>query len=206
MNEYQQTPEWFQARLGKLTASNMTAAMGIKKDGTDYAERANLKMNILAERLTRQAASHYVNDAMRHGNEQEPVIKDILRQLGYPVEDTGFIEHADIRDFGASPDGLIGEDGLIEVKCPATSTHLKWILAGVVPEEHKPQIIVQIACTGRRWCDFVSFDPRIQNPAMRIFKRRYEPTAAEVEHVLKHAVKFLEEVSQMQEFLTDAYL
>lgn len=206
MNEYQQTPEWFQARLGKLTASNMLAAMHITKDGSDYADRASLKLQILAERFTGQAVDHFVNNAMRHGNEQEPVIKDILKQLGLPIEEIGFFEHHAILSFGASPDGLIEKEGLIEIKCPTSQTHLKWMMAGVVPEEHKPQMLAQIACTRRQWCDFISFDPRVTNPKLRIFKRRYTPMEAEIRSVEKAAVKFLQEVSALEQLLQDAYL
>jgi hypothetical protein len=89
------------------------------------------------------------------------------------VETCGFVLHPDIARFGASPDGLVGEDGLIQIKCPNTTTHLGWMLAGTVPVEHCPQMLAELACTGRAWCDFVSFDPRL--PAyLQLFVRRFE--------------------------------
>lgn len=206
MNEYQNTPEWFEKKIGKLSASNMFAALHITKDGKDYADRANLKMQILAERLTGLITEHYVNDAMRWGKEQEPAAKDILCQLRYSIEDVGFIDHPIIVNFGASPDGLIESDGLVEIKCPTTQTHLRWLMEGVVPEEHKPQMLAQLACTGRKWVDFISFDPRVKSAAMRIFKRRYEPSPAEVMAIEVGANLFLAEISKMEELLGDAYL
>lgn len=202
----QGSDEWFQEKLGKLSASNMLAAISIKKDGTDYAERINLKRQIIAERLTGEIVPIYVSDPMKWGKEQEPVIKNILRDAGIPIEDAGFIRHPIIQDFGASPDGLIGEDGLVEVKCPTTSTHIKWLMEGVIPEEHKPQMLAQIACTGRKWCHFISFDPRIMNPAMRIFKRKFEPTEDQVKEIEAYAIKFLDEVKIMEELLADAFI
>lgn len=204
MNEHQCNPQWFSKRLGKLTASSMEAAMNFNKNGKESQERINLKFRLVSERLTGDVSSQFTNDAMRHGIETEPVAKAVLTELGYEIEDVGFITHPTIRNFGASPDGLLEEGGLLEIKCPTTETHLKWLLSGEIPEEHKPQMLAQLACTGRGWVDFVSFDDRIENPALRIFKRRYEPSINEIKEVEEAAIKFLREVDRMHEILIDS--
>ena len=109
----------------------------------------------------------------------------------------GFIPHPTIEFFGASPDGLVGEDGLLEIKCPySTNVHLQRVAAGVVPEEYKPQMLVQLLCTGRKWVDFVSYDPRLSgawSPA-KLFIARYEPTQNELNTALEQCETFLAEV------------
>ena len=205
MNNYQRTSEWFSKRIGKLTASNMDIAMSFNKNGKESQERYNLKFRLLSERFTGETLLQFTNDAMRHGIETEPVAKIVLEQLGYEIEDCGFISHPTIRNFGASPDGFLEDGGVLEIKCPTTQTHLQWLLSGEIPEQHKPQMIAQIACTGRGWAEFVSFDDRIDNPSLRIFKRRYEPSIEEIKIVESAASKFLWEVEKLQEFLLEAY-
>lgn len=201
----QRTDEWYAAKLGKLGASNMCAAMAIKKDGGDYAERANLKMQILAERLTGKQVEVYITKDMQWGIDNEPVAKSMLIDLGIDIQDVGFIDHPTIKDFGASPDGF-SADGLIEIKCPKSETHLKWMLSGVIPEENKPQMLAQMACTGRKWCDFVSFDPRMINPEFRLFALRFMPSPEEISQVELAAIRFLEELETMIVRLEKCYL
>jgi hypothetical protein len=114
----------------------------------------------------------------------------------------GFYDHPDIAEFGATPDGLI-PDGVIEFKCPQTTTHITWLLAGGVPEQHKAQILAQLACTGRREAVFVSFDPRIKDERKRLFVADWTPEKAEIEAVEEAARKFLAEVEQMFQQLTE---
>lgn len=192
----QQSAAWFQERIGKLTASNMAAAMNFKKDGKESKERLDLKIAIIAERMTDIIREVYVNDAMMHGVEQEPNAKlAYTAHTGLKLMPAPFIPHPTIENFGASPDGFVG-DGLLEVKCPTTPKHIAWILAGGIPEEHKPQMLAQMACTGRKWCEFVSFDPRVQE-RQRLFIRRFTPAAEEIQAVEAAAELFLDEVDAM---------
>ncbi|HNC11758.1 MAG TPA: YqaJ viral recombinase family protein [Cyclobacteriaceae bacterium] len=207
MNDSQQrTPEWYVNRLGKLTASYMDSALYFKKNGEESQERYNLKIQILSERLTGLKAYTYENVYMKDGRDHEPIAKEILEQLGFPIQEVGLIDHPTIKMFGASPDALSDDDGLIEIKCPKTETHLKYMLRGVVPEEHKPQMLAQLACTGRKWVDFISFDPRIKDKAIQIFVRRYTPTPKEIEAVEKAAIQFLSEIDKMEYLIKDLVL
>jgi predicted phage-related endonuclease len=206
MNELQRTGAWFAARTGKLTASRMRAAMAYlkpKKDGVleDKAERRNLKIEILVERMTGDIVDKYINQAMQWGIDTEPLAKaEYEVRTGRIIKDVGFIDHASIEFCGASPDGLVG-DGLIEVKCPETKTHLETILSGEIPEDHFPQLILQCAVTKRGWVDFVSFDPRV-DPKFQMFVRRFYPTDEQIERVESEARKFLAEVDGLFDVLS----
>lgn len=192
----QQSAAWFQERIGKLTASNMAAAMNFLKNGKESKERLDLKIAIVAERMTDIIREVYVTPAMQWGIEQEPNGKlAYTTRTGNRIMPAPFVPHPRIENFGASPDGLLGE-GLVEFKCPTTTKHIAWMLAGVVPEEHKPQMLAQMACTGRKWCEFVSFDPRVPERS-RLFIRRFEPPQEEIEAVEAAAELFLSEVDEM---------
>jgi len=156
----QRTDEWFATRIGKVTASRVADVIAKTKSGYG-AGRANYLADLVVERLTGQKAQGISNAAMEWGTEQEPNAKAAYSaKTGILVEEVGFIDHPTVAMSGASPDGF-AEEGLIEVKCPNTSTMLEWILDGEVPSKHIPQLQWQMACTGRPWCDFVSFDPRL---------------------------------------------
>lgn len=190
--------EFFNARTGKLTASRMSVARDFLANGKESKARAGYKKTILAERMTDMVAQNYVNAAMQHGIANEDDAKAAYtRSTGNVVQPCGFYDHFDIDNFGATPDGLIGSDGLIETKCPETTTHISWMLAGVVPDQHKDQMLAQIACTGRSWVDFVSYDPRIKDPKRQLFIRRFTPTAEEIAEVEEAARQFLAEVDAM---------
>lgn len=200
-NEFQGNGIWFANRIGKLTASRMRSAMKRLKNGDDSAERRNLKIEMLAERMTDQIVPKYTNEAMLWGMETEPEAKDVYEEVtGRLITDVGFMDHPVIPFLGASPDGFV-DDGLIEIKCPTTSTHLTWAIDGEVPEEHKPQMIVQCLVTGRQWCDFVSYDPRVPE-SYQLFVRRFTPTSDERSEIEAEAVKFLAEVEEMFELIT----
>lgn len=196
--EIQGTPEWFEKRIGKLTASNMSLAMDFLKKGGESKERYNLKMNILSERLTGQFSDIFISKPMLHGKETEEKAKAILSAIGYSIEEAGFIDHPIIKNFGASPDGFLKDGGVLEIKCPTTKTHLEWIIQGVVPEQHKPQMISQLACSGKKWCEFVSFDDRIKEKGLRLFIRRFVPSESEIKLIENHAKVFLKEVDELQ--------
>ena len=157
---HQRTEAWFAARCGKVTASRVADVIAKTKTGYS-ASRANYLADLVVERLTGKPAATFSNAAMEWGTEQEPAARAAYSaRTGILVEEVGFIDHPTVAMSGASPDGF-AEEGLVEIKCPNTSTMLEWILDGEVPSKHIPQLQWQMACTGRPWCDFVSFDPRL---------------------------------------------
>lgn len=195
---------WLNQRVGCLTASRMADAMAMLKSGKPSESRNKLLIEILAERMTGDAAPHFVNDAMRWGIEQEPMAKSAFEATtGNLLDACGFILHPSIEYFGASPDSLLDDDAVVEFKCPTTTTHIGWLLAGVMPDQHKPQVLAQLACTQRSRAVFVSFDPRM--PAARqLFIKEWTPTAAEIEAVETAAREFLRELDAMFQQLAEA--
>jgi predicted phage-related endonuclease len=176
--------------------------MDVTKAGKPSAARTKLMHEILAERLTGDVVPHFVNDLMRWGLEQEPAAKEAFEvATGSLLIPCGFVDHPEIGDFGATPDSLLDRDAVVEFKCPQTTTHIAWKLAGVVPEQHRPQILAQLACTGRTRAVFVSFDPRVP-PKSQLFIREWTPTKDEIAAVEKAARDFLAEVDAMWEVLT----
>jgi len=169
MNE-QGSPEWFAARCGKVTASRVADIIAKTKTGYSTS-RDNYMAQLVCERMTGKPAESYSNSAMQHGTDTEPFARaayeanaDIL------VTEVGFITHPWITMSGASPDGLAGE-GLVEIKCPNTATHIQTLLDQKVQEKYITQMMWQMACTERPWCDFVSFDPRMPEKHQLFIKR-----------------------------------
>lgn len=167
----QGSAEWLAMRVGKVTASRVADVIAKTKTGPS-ASRANYLAQLVAERLTGTVAYSYSNDAMKWGTEKEPEARSAyeLYQMA-PVTSVGFVVHPTIDMSGASPDGLVGENGLLEIKCPAVATHIETLLGGGVPGKYVTQMQWQMACTGRAWCDFVSYDPRMPED-MRLFVKR----------------------------------
>lgn len=191
------TPEWVAARRGCLTASRMKHALDILKSGKSGAERQRYLMELVAERMTGFAVDHFVTDAMQHGLDNEaPAVKAYEIQTGIKCALAGFYLHDTIDFFGASPDRLVGSDGLVEFKCPSTTKYIGWLRDGEVPEEHLPQILAQLAVTRRQWCDFVAYDPRVVL-GPKLFIKRYTQTTAELAAVEAGAKKFLDEVDAL---------
>ena len=158
--EQRNDPAWWAARLGKVTASRVADVIAKTKTGYG-AGRANYMADLVVERLTGQKASSFTNAAMEWGTEQEPYARAAYSaKTGILVEEVGFIDHPTVAMSGASPDGF-AEEGLIEVKCPNTATHLEYVLAELPPLKYFTQMQGQMACAGKPWCDFVSFDPRL---------------------------------------------
>ena len=187
---------WKQVRLGHVTASAVADVMSRGKE-RESESRAKYRMKLVAERLTGESQDTYSNSYMDWGKEQEQfaaiayeVEKDVL------VEKTGFWKHPTIQWVGVSPDRLVGEDGLIEIKCPATTTHLGYLLDGKVPTKYVKQIQCQLWVTGRKWCDFVSFDPRLTK-RQRLFIVRCERDEKLIKQMEVEVVKFLEEVESL---------
>lgn len=190
----QRTAEWFQARLGKVTASRVADVIAKTKTGYS-ASRENYMAQLVVERLTNTQAESYTNAAMQWGTDQEPFARAAYElKMGVMVDETGLVDHPTIPMAGASPDGLVGEDGLVEIKCPNTATHIDTLLTQTVPAKYNTQMQFQMACTGRQWCDFVSFDPRMPQKAQIFIKRvlRDDSFIKEIESEIK---KFLAEVS-----------
>lgn len=199
-----QKADWLDSRCGKLTASRMADAMNFLKNGKESSERKKYKIDLVAERMTGVAVPHFVNDAMRWGIEQEPFAKRAFEcAMDVFLGECGFIDHPEIDLFGATPDGFL-EDAVVEFKCPASTTHLGWIMDGVVPEQHRPQILAQLACTRRQRAVFVSFDPRIIRADKRLFIKEWTPEPSEIEVVEQHAMTFLDEVQAMFELVTES--
>lgn len=195
---------WLNQRVGCLTASRMADAMAMLKSGKPSESRNKLLIEILAERMTGDAAPHFVNDAMRHGQEQEPFAKAAYEAAsGNLLDACGFVLHPTIEHFGASPDAFLDSDYVVEFKCPTSTTHIGWLLAGVMPEQHKPQVLAQLACTQRTRAVFVSFDPRM--PANRqLFIKEWTPKPEEIEAVETAARDFLKELDAMFAQLAEA--
>lgn len=193
----QGSPEWLESRRGFVGASSINDVMSTTKSGGEAATRRNLRARIVAERLTGICAESFTSTAMQWGIEHEPIARANYEvSKGVDVDQVGFILHPDIKWTGASPDGLIGNDGLIEIKCPNTATHIDYLLAGVVPSEYKNQMLWQMECTGRKWCDFLSYDPRMPDD-MQMFLIRYERDDEKIKDIKQAVVKFLDEVDDV---------
>lgn len=203
ITQSQQTNEWIKERVGCLTASRMADALSFLKGGKESEARRKLKIALVAERLTGFATETFVTDAMRWGIEQEPSAAERYEEVtGTLVQKCGFALHESIPYFGASPDRLIGDDGLLEIKCPTTAVFVDWRAAGVTPEQHKPQMLTQLAICRRRYVDFFAFDPRIQYREHQHFLRRFEPRPEEIAAVEEAAKVFIAEVEQLFEQVT----
>ena len=191
----QGTKEWKALRCGKVTASRMADLLATTKTGYG-ASRANYLAELLTERLTGRPVDTYVNAAMAHGTETEPQARAAYEfATGYTVALAEFVPHPSIPMSGASPDGYVNDDGLLEIKCPATATHIETLLGGAIPKKYADQMQWQMACTGRRWCDFVSFDPRLP-PRMQMFCKRLERDDVRIKAMEGEVEKFLAELDR----------
>ena len=200
MNENQRTAQWYAARTGKLTASRAYAAVArSKRDGKKLKAYTDLLAEIIAERVTGIPVQHFVSEAMQWGiDHEDEAIECYETETGNVVKQVGFVFHPGIENLGASPDGFVGEDGLIEVKCPSTLNHLERLQTREIPEQYKVQMQVQLICTARRWCDFVDYDPRLSDEwaGGRLLILRYEPKPEELQETLKLCEEFLAEVDK----------
>lgn len=190
----QRSDEWFSARLGCVTASRTADVMAKTKSGYS-ASRANYMAQLITERLTGQANEGFSSAAMQWGTDTEPQARMAYELMtGETVVETGFVLHPRIKFFGASPDGLVGSDGLIEIKCPNTATHIDTLLSEKVPSKYITQMHVQMICTGREWCDFVSFDPRLPGD-MNFWMQRVHRDDDFCKDIEAEVIAFLEETS-----------
>jgi putative phage-type endonuclease len=200
----QRSAEWFSARLGKATASKVADIIAKTKSGPS-ASRANYRAQLVAERLTGAPAETFSNAAMQWGTDTEAEARDAYQVHALcSVIEVGFADHPVIPMSGASPDGLVGDDGLVEIKCPNTATHIDTLLGKKVPAKYQAQIQWQLACTGRAWCDFVSYDPRLPE-TMRLFAQRVERDDAMIAELEAEVTAFLTEVTETVAALQSAY-
>ena len=200
-NPLQRTAEWFRDRTGCLTASRFADVLARKRDGTPTKAYFDLIDTIVAERITGDSIGIGDAPALVWGRDHEAEARETYEaETGRFVDLVGFIPHPDIPYLGASPDGLVDDDGLVEIKCPfSTVVHLKRIRAGVVPPEYVPQMLLQCICTGRKWVDFVDYDPRLIGTPyehLAFWTVGYTPTEEEKAAALEAAKTFLDDVDQ----------
>jgi len=194
LNAPQGSADWLRARCGSIGSSRIKDAVDVLKKGGESAKRRNYRMEIIAERLTGKSTDHYVSEAMEWGNEFEAMARtEYELKTGNSVDLYGLIYHPGLEFAHASPDGLIGTDGAIEIKCPRSNTHLEWMLAGEVPEEHRDQCYWVMACTERSYCDFVSFDPRMPED-LQLFVRPLDRDEERIRQLAEGAIQFNFEV------------
>lgn len=200
----QGSPEWHALRCGKVTASRVADVIAKTKTGWG-ASRANYMAELIAERLTGNVPEGFTNAAMQWGTATEPMARENYEFYSdVVVEQVGFVPHPSIADTGASPDGLIDDDGLVEIKCPNTATHIDTLLGSEVPAKYITQMQWQMACTGRAWCDFVSFDPRL--PAeMQFWARRVQRDDVMIASLEKDVSEFLAELADKVKRLRQLY-
>ena len=192
----QGSPEWLAIRLGKVTASRITDVLAKGKSG-EAATREDYRTELLVQRLTNEPGESFTNAAMEWGTQTEPMARIAYEAYANVfVEQVAFVDHPTIEWFGCSPDGLVGETGLLEIKCPASKNHLKYLLAGKPPAKYVPQMQCQMAVTGREWCDFVSYDPRLPED-LQLFVVRLERDVSYIMAMEEEVSKFLGEVSEM---------
>lgn len=195
MPDLQRTDDWFAARLGKVTASRIADVMAKTKTGYS-ASRANYHAQLVAERLSGSVADSFTNAAMQWGIDTEDQARIAYEfKHGIDVVETGFHDHPTIAMSGASPDGLAGANGLVEIKCPNTATHIATLRGGGIDRKYILQMHWQMACTGREWCDFVSFDPRLPLE-MQLFVQRVNLDAALLSEIEAEVATFLSEVDE----------
>ena len=203
MNEVEQrSPEWFASRLGKVTASRVADVIAKTKSGYS-ASRDNYMAQLICERLTGQQGESFTNAAMTWGTETEPLARSAFEAYAdVMVEEVGFVPHPRIRDSGASPDGLVGLFGMLEIKCPNTATHIDTLLTQTVPGKYITQMQWQMRCCERQWCEFVSFDPRLPQD-LQLFVKRVEFDPEYVAMLEKEVIQFLAELDDKVNKLTN---
>ena len=190
----QGSPEWLAARAGKVTASMISNVLA-KPETAAYRD---YQAQIVAELLTgKPQGSDFTNAAMEFGTENEPFARSAYEvSRGIMVDEVGLVLHPTIDRAGASPDGLVGSDGLVEIKCPKVATHLAYICAGVVPTKYRNQMLWQMACTERDWCDFISFRPELPE-RLQLFIVRFKRDEAEIIKLTTAVNAFLVQVDEM---------
>lgn len=206
----QRSEEWWKIRSGKATASMQWAVekfckptkaeKDLGKNGRESSDRAHYRSRLIAQTLTGYLSQHKRDDErwkgwdVAWGEEFEDIARaEYMARNGCEVEKVGIYVHDEISRFAASPDGSVGLDGLIQIKCPATTTHLEYWDGEVVPEEYEPQLVAEMAVTGRKWSDFVSFDPRLPKD-LQLFVVRLNRNEERIRQCELAVLTLLEEV------------
>jgi putative phage-type endonuclease len=198
----QRTDDWYTARLGKVTASRVADVVAKTKTGVS-ASRGNYMAQLIVERLTGKPTESFNSSAMQWGTDTEPLARAAYEMAtDMMVDEVGFVEHRSISMCGASPDGLVGEDGLIEIKCPNTATHIETLINNTIDNRYVLQMQWQMACTDRIWCDFVSFDPRMPE-ALQLKIIRVEFNEMLVADLENQVAEFLNQVQEKIEILNN---
>jgi putative phage-type endonuclease len=189
----QGSPEWFAQRLGKVTASRVADVIAKTKTGYSTS-RDNYMAQLVCERMTNTVAESFTNSAIQHGTDTEPLARAAYEaHADVLVDEVAMITHPTIEAAGASPDGLVGDDGVLEIKCPNTATHIDTLLTRTGPGKYITQMQWQMACTGRKWTDFVSFDPRMPD-GLQLFVKRIPRDDAYIQMLEKEVIQFLTEL------------
>lgn len=197
----QRSEEWFKARLGKVTASKLSDVMATTKSG-ESAYRRTYRHQLVTERLTGKQTEIYINQAMQHGMDTEDEARDFYVFKYADVEEVGFIDHPTIDMAGASPDGLVGTDGLIEIKCRQPQNHTETLISHQIPSRYKLQMYWQMACTGRKWCDYVSYCPSFpENLKMVVIRLQWDDE--QIKLLEESVTKFLTEVEDTVDFIKE---
>ena len=198
----QRTPEWFKQRLGRVTASRVADVVAKTKTGYSTS-RANYMNQLICENLTGRMEEFYQSPAMAWGTKTEPEARAVYEAVtGNLVSEVGFVPHADILMAGASPDGFVGANGLIEIKCPTTPTHIETLMTKAAPAKYMAQMQWQMACTSRQWCDFMSYDPRMPE-GMRSIIIRVNRDDHAIMHLEGEVSLFIEEMDAKISALLD---
>jgi putative phage-type endonuclease len=197
----QRSEEWFQARLGKVTASKLSDVMATTKSG-ESAYRRTYRHQLVTERLTGKQTEIYINQAMQHGMDTEDEARDFYVFKHADVKEVGFIDHPTIDMAGASPDGLVGDDGLIEIKCRQPQNHTETLISHQIPSRYKLQMYWQMACTGRKWCDYVSYCPSFPE-SLKMVVIRLQWDDEQIKLLEESVTKFLTEVEDTVDFIKE---
>lgn len=194
----QHSSEWFSARLGKVTASKVKDVMSKGRRRAPSATRQNYMMQLLCERLTGKREEGYTSSAMQRGTDLEPVARSAYEiDKGVMTTETGLILHPKIEGFGASPDGLVGDRGMLEIKCPNTATHVFTMQSGRHDPQYEWQMFAQLSCADRDWVDFVSFDDRMPDE-LQYACFRLERDEARIRLMETEIKLFLEELAELE--------
>ena len=192
---------WMAQRLGKVTASRLSDLIAKTKTGVSTS-RQNYLIQLVSERLTGKKGDSFVNQAMLDGIERESAARELYEKTReVSVTEVGFFDHLIIKNSGASPDGAVNAEeegkyaGLIEIKCPIETTHTNTLISKLVPSKYIPQMQWQLACTGAKWVDFVSYNPNFPD-TMQLFVARVERDNAYIAELETEVIKFLDEVDQ----------
>ena len=196
----QRTAEWYEIRLGKATASRFKDILATTKSGTPTAARKNYRAQLVVERLTGAQAERFKSSAMEWGTDTEDLAAVTYSlKTGRTIDAVGFIQHETLAA-GASPDGFVGDDGTVEIKCYNTANHIDALRANAMPKEHMPQVQGQLLMADRAWCDFISFEPTLPSNA-QIFVQRIQRDNSYIKMLIDELAIFLDEVDADVEFI-----